>query len=530
MRIDAMNRMVRLAMIPLFLSFTPSLLTVTGCKRSAQEAAAREERLKQEIENAFAQIQKLQAEGQFAEALALTEKGLANKAYASQKARFFDEKLDLLFAQGNCAAAEDLAFATWKTDPALGCSAFNRLQKYYLQTNKHREIKRLCDHLLDASTRLPADLRLQVFNWQLAASFALKDLAGVQSDTDNIIAQLKPEDGVSLLQRVLEQLLDSGQKDVAAALIGHIAQKNLAEPLYKNMIVTFAMRYVLAASAWDKAPAAFHSCVTQLPDDQLLKLMRTAFSAFQKSNRKDLTEQTSRDAAFNGGTKTNAVNFAARIWVDSGVTTDKKLLPERLEALLKANISPIQVGNLYDRYFYDMVDTPAVIRSLCTLGDRILAVCSDEQTVANIKVKILDGAFITENYDLAVHMLEQGIPGKDKAWHEMSLPKVKAHRALAQKKPREAVKYFREFMNAWISSKQEEEYDPTSGIAYSREWILGRNALRIAGILDSIPDKAEADKAREEAKAYFKVALVKAKGDAEAMKLLSEETKGLNLQ
>jgi len=84
-------------------------------------------------------------------------------------------------------------------------------------------------------------------------------------------------------------------------------------------------------------------------------------------------------------------------------------------------------------------------------------------------------------------------------------------------------------MNAWIASKQEEEFDPTTGIAYSREWILGRNAHRIAGILDSIPDKEEADKARAEAKDYFKEALKKAAKDPEALKLLKEETKDMGL-
>jgi hypothetical protein len=200
-----------------------------------------------------------------------------------------------------------------------------------------------------------------------------------------------------------------------------------------------------------------------------------------------------------------------------------------LEALLNAHVSPVQVGNLFDRYFYEMVNDLDVIRSLCALGERILSVCKDENTVNNVKVKILDGAFLVENYDLAVQMLEQGIPGKDKTWHEMSIPKVKAHRAMAQKNPREAVKCFREFMNAWVTSNQEEEYDPTSGIAYSREWILGRNANRIAKILDSIPDKAEADKARAEAKEYFKVAVEKAKADAEATRLIKEETKDMGL-
>ena len=36
-------------------------------------------------------------------------------------------------------------------------------------------------------------------------------------------------------------------------------------------------------------------------------------------------------------------------------------------------------------------------------------------------------------------------------------------------------------------------------------------------------DKAEADKAREEAKAYFKIAIEKAKEDEAALKLVSEE-------
>jgi hypothetical protein len=227
--------------------------------------------------------------------------------------------------------------------------------------------------------------------------------------------------------------------------------------------------------------------------------------------------------------KTDSVNLASRIWVESGVVADKKRLAERLDALLDAKVSPIQVGNLFDRYFYEMVADPDIIRRLCTIGERIIAVCTDESTVNNVKVKVLDGAFIVENYDLAVHMLEQGIPGKDKAWHDMSLPKVKAHRAMVQKKPREAVQYFREFMNTWINSKQEEEFDPTSGIAYSREWILGRNANRIAGILDSIPDTVEADKARAEAKAYFKIAIQKASKDAEATRLITEETKGMGL-
>ena len=520
---------VRISLIWLVLAATPALV-LTGCKPSAERRAAQEEKINREVESLFAKIQGLQAEGNFAEAISLIDTNLNIARYAAHKERFFIQKVDLLLAQGSDAAAGDLIIATWSSEPQLALGVSGRLYSHYQQQNNNGAIQSWCKRLLGLGAVLPPDSRTQVLNWQLAAALASKDAAAAKASVDDMMATLKPEEAAPLLQHALDGLIDAGQQDLASVLTGHIAGKKSDAPLYRHLAVTLSLRCVMANKDWERFTPSFQECVAQLPDDPLLTLMRTAVSTLQKDNRKELVEQASKHVILNAPNKTNSVNFAARIWVESGVATDKKLLPERLDSLLKANVSPIQVGNLFDRYFYEMVDNLDIIRGLCTLGERILSVCSDETTVNNLKVKILDGAFIVENYDLAVHMLEKGIPGKDKAWHEMSLPKVKAHRAMAQKNPREAVKYFRDFMNAWIDSKQEEEYDPTSGIAYSREWILGRNANRIAGILDSIPDKAEADKARAEAKAYFTVALDKAKNDAEALKLLRQETKGMGLQ
>jgi len=141
-----------------------------------------------------------------------------------------------------------------------------------------------------------------------------------------------------------------------STLVDYINKKNPNAPLYRNMIVTFSLRCVLAANAWEKFPALFQNCVAQLPDDLLLQLMRATFSTLQRNNRKDLIEQACKCVIFNASSKTTAVNFASRTWVEDGVAANKKLLPERLDALLNAKVSPIQVGNLFDRYFYEMVD------------------------------------------------------------------------------------------------------------------------------------------------------------------------------
>ena len=523
-----MKTLSRVAIMCLFVVGT-ALLCGTGCKPSAEKAAAREAQINQEIEALFAQIQTMRTDGRLADADKLVDAGLNTAKYKSQKTRFFCQKIDLLLAQNNDAQASEQVQQAWHSEPELARAVFGQIHTYYLQKSAYKDIARWCKSLLNLGDLLPADLRPQVLDWQLAAALASRDIEDAKASTDNVVASLKPEDAAPLLQRSFNGLVDANQLDFAKALILHLDGHKAESPLYHNLVVTLTLRCVLAANDWGNFKPTFGACVTQLPDDQLLPLLRTAFTALQKSGKNDLAEASSKQVIDTALEKTGSVNLASRIWVECGVAADKKRLPERLDALLNAKVSPIQVGNLFDRYFYEMVSDLDIIRSLCTIGERILAMCSDENTVNNVKVKVLDGAFIVDNFDLAVHMLEQGIPGKDKAWHDMSLPKVKAHRAMAQKKPREAVQYFREFMNTWITSKQEEEFDPTSGVAYSREWILGRNANRIAGILDSIPDKEEADKARAEAKDYFRIAIQKASKDVEAARLIKEETKGLDL-
>ncbi|HRT29194.1 MAG TPA: hypothetical protein P5527_05330 [Kiritimatiellia bacterium] len=502
------------------------LTGITGCGPSAEKKAAREALLGHEIERTFDTIQRLRGENNNSEALAVAERALANPKYATHKTRFFTEKISILVAQEDDVAARTAILEAWKKMPEAARAVFGSVYNIYRQADRHADIRNWCRDLQAREIGLPADLLPQVLNWQLTASLAMADAELAQKDLDSIINGLPAEKAAPIVQQGVGGLIDSDQHALAARLLEHLQAKKLVAEAYRHLLSALSLRTVLAAKKWDEAPAAFDACVAQLPDSMLYSLARTFFTTLQKEERNDLVEQASKKMVYNALDKTNSVNYAARVWVETGVAANPRLLPERLDALLVARISPVQVGNLFDRYFYEMADKPEIIRALCAVGERILATCSDENTINSVKIKVLDGAFIIENYDLAVQMLEKGIPGKDKTWHDMSLPKVKAHRAMAKKQPREAVGFFREFMNAWIASDQEEEFDPTSGIAYSREWILGRNAKRIGDILDTIPDKAEADKARAEAKEYFRTAIKKAENDPAALELLKKETDG----
>ena len=93
---------------------------------------------------------------------------------------------------------------------------------------------------------------------------------------------------------------------------------------------------------------------------------------------------------------------------------------------------------------------------------------------------------------------------------------------LKNNKPREAVKYFREFMTYIDDVKEDDTIDPSTGIQHSRDMLRGRNAKRIAEILASIPDAEAATGAMKEAADYFKKALAETKDEETRAVIIAE--------
>ncbi len=77
--------------------------------------------------------------------------------------------------------------------------------------------------------------------------------------------------------------------------------------------------------------------------------------------------------------------------------------------------------------------------------------------------------------------------------------------------------------------KDFEECDPTTGILYSREWVVARNFMRCADLTRELGDAAASAKYVEEAKKLFKTALEKAKEDDKSLEELKKEVKPLGL-
>ncbi|MFO7936653.1 MAG: hypothetical protein R6V06_03495 [Kiritimatiellia bacterium] len=511
--------------VSFFLTATCMILCLnSGCKPSAEKLARQQAESEQMLQDTLAEIAELEAEQKFTEAEKLITSALKNKSLASNRDYLLSRKSELLTRQNKLHEAEELILSYLKTDPSVTQNALNTLFHYYYNNKQFVKSIDFSKKLLDAGQTIPLNLLKSVLSQRLAAAVGTEDRETIRAAVDSIMTSINDSSvAVTLIEPHVGELLRKRKFTLAQAMASHLANSASSNADYKNLAAVINIRRVTASQNWSELKEAYTHCIEQLPDKDLSKIMRLVFISLQKAKQNELLKEcTELGISFAKG-KQRSIDYAALKWAETLFRENNGSLPGSLNKLQTTPASPNQIAMIFDHFFYEVADNEKIIKELCAVGTELVGKCSETNIANSLKVKILDGAFIVEDYDLAVSLLEKGIPGKDEIWHAMSLPKVKAHRAQANNKPREAVKYYREFMNCWENSEKEEEFDPTSGIAYSKEWILARNATRIAKILDSIPDQAGADKARKEAEKYFKIAIEKAETDKAALKLVTKE-------
>ena len=143
----------------------------------------------------------------------------------------------------------------------------------------------------------------------------------------------------------------------------------------------------------------------------------------------------------------------------------------------------------------------------------------------------LDGFFLTGNYDGAIALLDKGLPSHTPGWCKGTAAKLRYHRLLEVGKREEALQQLLVFINFMLSDEQKdfEDCDPTTGIFYSREWVVARNYMRCFNMATEMKDAAKAAEDKELAKKNFAIALQKAKDDTKSLPVLKEEAKSVGL-
>lgn len=143
----------------------------------------------------------------------------------------------------------------------------------------------------------------------------------------------------------------------------------------------------------------------------------------------------------------------------------------------------------------------------------------------------LDGFFLTGNYDGAIALLDKGLPSHTPGWCKGTAAKLRYHRALKAGQKADALKQLLIFIDFMLSDEQKdfEDCDPTTGIIYSREWVVAKNYLRCWEIARDIKDAAREKEYFQKAKDLYATALKKAKDDPKALAELKKETQAVGL-
>jgi tetratricopeptide (TPR) repeat protein len=270
------------------------------------------------------------------------------------------------------------------------------------------------------------------------------------------------------------------------------------------------VRIVAARGDWSGLIPDFTNAVQTLSDGELDRLIRAIFPAVEKADKRALVSQWAELVVTRGQSRSNltsSVATAARFWAENVLATDKGGLPACLNTLLRAQVQANTVADLFRRHYYEFTENTVAMKQLTAIGERLALRVDTGDLRDDIRGKVLDGCFLLRDYDRALSLLEAGMAGHDPQWHVTAIVKVKAHRALERNEPREAVKYFRDFMQCLRDSKDSGVPDPVTHLVFTKEMVLGRNAKRIGDILAGIPDRAEAAKAYAEARALYAQAM-----------------------
>jgi len=195
-------------------------------------------------------------------------------------------------------------------------------------------------------------------------------------------------------------------------------------------------------------------------------------------------------------------------------------------------VSPDLVGQLAEEAiisFSNGTDTK-MLGNILDFTATLLPKLSDDarQTMLDRR---LDAFFLVGNYDGAIDLLEKGLPSHSPGWCRGTAAKLRYHKALNDGKKEEAVKQLLVFIAFMQSDEQKdfEDCDPTTGIIYSREWVIAKNFMRCAEIARDIKDAANEAKYLAEAKKLYATALQKAKDDSKALAELKKEMQAAGL-
>ena len=470
------------------------------------------------------QVERLIEQEQAGAAKELLSEALGNPEFEAHRPRLFFMTLATLVMIDEVEEAKSRMYAMLQADMETARESIGVITEHLLMSDDRDAVMDWTETLLHFD--LPAPTRNAVLNWRLQA--LLQGILQRAIGPDHAPVDPRAHHRRVTMANFVDTLLRSVPEEHRLAALSHARDMLGAdvpaaedwEPLREEI----TLRRALLEQEWDNAIARLQSARGMLADATMQRLLRAAIGDMTNAGALDRVDDLTETLMTFNETHPRAAQAATLQWVRNAVQQGRlAAVPERIELLMEQGADDQLLHSLFNRHFYDIIGEPEVVGRMLTLADRLLERIADERQQQTLRILSLDGSFVTQDYDRTIALLEEGIPGRDADWHALALTKVKAHRAIDNDEPLEAVNHLRAFMEAVRRSPEESTADPTTGIVHTRSMILGRNASRIGDLLTQAGEVEGARQAYDQARAYYEQALEALDPDSPSAELAQRE-------
>ncbi len=471
----------------------------------------------------FAKADTLFSEGSTNDAVACLEQGLADPELADQRQQVFSMLMRLLIYADKIDDARARMLDACRTAPDMAQSALGVIYSHYMEKGDQKAAADWTETVLAVPSLAPA-IRRNMREWNFVSNIQLGEAGKIVEIAAGLIRDAPAGDSVVILQHGIDMLFDRKDYPVIERILGEAGKTVTSDAATRNLVTSARLRLLAAQGNWEGIAKELPAAAASLPDSDLQRALRRVLGAASAARPQSPSVDDLCMIIINGFTnKVQSAAVAARQWTDNAAKSAPAELPDRIELLLNRQFPATLVSGVFLRYFYDVIEDPAVVREMKDIGDRLIPLAQDDDTRNSIRTMVLDSCFLVEDFDGALKILRAGVSGYDKAWHDMAISKVEAHKALKENRPLDAIKSFRTFMATVEAGKDNEAADPATGVIHTKPMILGRNAKRIGDIYrDQIKDADAAKAAYAEARKYYQEAL-EGKPEPEALKVIQTE-------
>ena len=471
----------------------------------------------------FTKADTLFSEGSTNDAVACLEQGLADPELADQRQQVFSMLMRLLIYADKIDDARARMLEACRNAPDMAQSALGVIYSHYIEAGDQKAAADWTETVLAVPDLAPA-IRRNMREWNFVSNIQLGEADKIVGIAAGLIRDAPAGDSVVILQRGIDMLFDRKDYPIIERILGEAGKTVTSDAATRNLVTSARLRLLAAQGNWAGIAKELPAAAASLPDPDLQRALRRVLGAASAARPQSPSVDDLCMIIINGFTnKVQSAAVAARQWTDNAAKSAPGELPDRIELLMNRQFPATLVSGVFLRYFYDVIDDPAVVREMKDIGDRLIPLAQDDDTRNSIRTMVLDSCFLVEDFDGALKILRAGVSGYDKAWHDMAISKVEAHKALKENRPVDAIKSFRTFMATVEAGKDNEAADPATGVVHTKPMILGRNAKRIGDIYrDQIKDADAAKAAYEEARKYYQEAL-EGKPEPEALKVIQIE-------